>query len=81
MLLKQAKPGTGKSAPAGLPRPIAAAAARVEAEATPVLRAAVPAPAASPHAARRPATAHADNRHQRRGHRLLPTKPAAGKKP
>jgi lipopolysaccharide export system protein LptC len=81
MLLKQAKPGTGKSAPAALPRPIAAAAARVEAEATPVLRAAVPAPAASPRAARRPATAQTDNRRQQHDHRLLPTKPADGKKP
>jgi lipopolysaccharide export system protein LptC len=68
MLLKQAKPGTAKSAPAALPPPVAAAAARVEAEAKPLLKAAVTAPG------------HADDRHQQQGHRPLPAKPAAGKK-
>ncbi|MGC2414080.1 MAG: LPS export ABC transporter periplasmic protein LptC [Stellaceae bacterium] len=80
MLLKQARPGTTKSAPAALPPPVAAAAARVEAEAKPALRAAMPAPPAKGHAAPQPATANAASGHPHPVHRPLPTKPAAGKK-
>ena len=50
MRLKGAMPGTATRAPAGLPAPIAAIAARVEAEAKPALAAAVPARAAARHA-------------------------------
>jgi lipopolysaccharide export system protein LptC len=78
MLLRGATPGTAKSAPAALPAPIAAAAARVAAAAKPAFAAAMPAPAARRHAARRPATAHADTRHP--AHRPLRAKSAAGKK-
>jgi lipopolysaccharide export system protein LptC len=78
LLLKQAKPGTEKRAPAGLPAPIAATAARVAAEAKPALAAA--APAARRHAARPPAAAHADTRHAHPGDRPLPAKPIPRKK-
>jgi lipopolysaccharide export system protein LptC len=81
LLLKQARPGTEKSIPAALPAPIAATAARVEAEAKPALAAAARSPAARPGAARRPTTAHADNRNQHPGHRPLPAKPTPVKKP
>jgi lipopolysaccharide export system protein LptC len=77
MLLKQARPGTEKSAPAGLPAPIAATAARAAAEAKPALAAA---PAARRHATRPPAVAHDDTRHPRPGHPALPAKPIPGKK-
>jgi len=78
MLLKQAMPGTEKRAPAGLPAPIAATAARVAAEAKPALAAA--APAARRHAARPSASAHADTRHAHPSHRPLPAKPIPRKK-
>src|SRR5712691_6943575 len=55
MLLRGAEPGTAKSAPAGLPAPVAAIATRVEAEAKPALAAARPAPTARRPAARQPA--------------------------
>jgi lipopolysaccharide export system protein LptC len=45
MVLKGAKPATAKNAPAALPRPVAVAAARAEAEAKPLLAAARAAPA------------------------------------
>ena len=80
MLLKGAKPGTEKSAPAALPAPIAVTAARATVEAKPALAAAAPARTARQHAARRPATAHADNRHPPPAHRPLQPKPTAGKK-
>ncbi len=79
MLLKGAKSGSEKRAPATLPAPIAATAARVEAEAKPVLAKAVPA-AARHQAAARPAMAQANNRHPHPGHRPLRAKPAAAKK-
>ena len=79
LLLKQARPGTVKSAPAALPAPIAKTAAQVAAEAKPVLAAAVPA-AAKPHAAKRPAPAHADRRNPHSGHQPPHAKPAPGKK-
>jgi lipopolysaccharide export system protein LptC len=79
LLLKQARPGTVKSAPVGLPAPVAATAARVEAEAKPVLAAAA-APAAQQHAAKRPATTRAANRNAHPEHRPLHAKPTTGKK-
>ena len=78
LLLRHARPGTEKSAPATLPAPIAATAARVEAEAKPVLAAA--ATAARGHTAKQRAAGHADNRHPHPGHRPLPAKPTPGKK-
>jgi lipopolysaccharide export system protein LptC len=84
MLLKGAKPGTEKSAPAALPAPIAATATRVAAEAKPALA------AARRPAIGQPAKAHAGPVH--RPQRAKPTtakpttakptaaKPAAGKK-
>lgn len=69
MLLKGARPGTEKSAPAALPAPIAVTAARVAAEAKPALAAA-------------PGKAHAGPGHPvHRPQRAKPTtaKPAAGK--
>lgn len=66
MLLRGAKPGTEKSAPAALPAPIAATAARVEAAAMPALAAAMPAPEARRPMARRPRQAHAAARHTRK---------------
>jgi len=85
MLLRGAAPGTAQRAPAALPVPIKAIAARVEAEAKPALAAALPAPAArrpapSRPATGRPATRHADNRHAHPAHRPLPAQPTAGKK-
>ena len=62
MLLRGAKPGTEKSAPAAMPAPIAATAARVAAAAKPGLAAAMPAPAAQRHVAARPTTARAGAR-------------------
>jgi len=84
MLLKGAKPGTEKSAPAALPAPIAATAARAAVEAKPALAAAAARrPAIAP-----PAKAHAGpQRPDHRPQRATPTtakptdgKPAAGKK-
>jgi lipopolysaccharide export system protein LptC len=84
MLLKGAKPGTEKSAPASLPAPIAATATRVAAQAKPALA------AARRPAIGQPAKAHAGPVH--RPQRAKPTtakpttakptaaKPAAGKK-
>jgi lipopolysaccharide export system protein LptC len=84
MLLKGAKPGTEKSAPAALPAPIAATATRVAAQAKPALA------AARRPAIGQPAKAHAGPVH--RPQRAKPTtakpttakptaaKPAAGKK-
>jgi len=80
LLLKQARLGTEKSTLAALPAPIAATAARVEAEAKPALAAAARTPAARRGAARRPATAHADNRNQHPGHRPPHARPTPGKK-
>jgi lipopolysaccharide export system protein LptC len=79
LLLKQARPGTAKSAPPTLPAPIAAIAARVEAEAKPVLAAAVPA-AARRQVAKRPATTHADKGSPHPARRPAHAKPTPGKK-
>ena len=78
MLLRGAAPGTAKHPPAALPAPVVALAARVEAEAKPVLAAA--ASSAKRQAAGSSATAQADRRHPQPAHRPLPAKPAAGKK-
>jgi lipopolysaccharide export system protein LptC len=74
MLLRGAAPGTAKSAPPTLPAPVAALARQVEAEAKPALA------AAKPPVAKRPAAAHADNRHSQPAHRAPPANPAADKK-
>ncbi len=77
LIVKQARPATVKSAPAALPPPVAAVAARVEAEAKPLLAAKAPAPGR--HAATRPAAAHGDTRHPHPAHRAVATKPISGK--
>jgi lipopolysaccharide export system protein LptC len=81
MLLKGAKPGTEKSAPAALPAPIALTAARVAAEAKPAL-AAAPAPAARRHGAQLPAKARPAATRKKPAHggkALARAKPAAAK--
>ena len=72
LLLRGAKPGTEKTTPAALPAPIAATAARVEAEAKPVLA------AAAPVARRQAAATHRTKAHERKA--PARAKPAAKKK-
>jgi lipopolysaccharide export system protein LptC len=83
MLLRHARPGTEKSVPAGLPAPVAAAAARTAAAAKPVLAAATPSHAARGQAARPQARAHAGPRRAGPHHAGKPVsraRPAALKK-
>jgi len=77
MLLRGATSGTAKRAPAALPAPIAAIATRVEAEAKPVLAAALLAPAAKPAASAHRRTAA---RPAHSGKAPAPTMPAAKQK-
>ncbi len=79
LLLRRAAPGTAKSVPAALPAPIAATAARVEAEAKPVLAAAAPARVVRRHAATRQTRAHAAPR-RHAGKPVKRAKPVALKK-
>lgn len=65
LLLRGAKPVAPKSAPAALPAPVAAAARRAEAEATPMLAAARPMPALSRHPVRRRSHANGGPRRAR----------------